>query len=100
MKKFLLSVLSSPRGKLLTWTGSLITGGIALAAGRFGFDLDPDTQGWLTTVVTTGIAAAVETWVGYENAKGIQKIQRATGQTVDAFAGPQTVAAVKEAAKK
>ncbi len=105
MKKFLLSVLSSPKGKLITWTGSVLTGAITFAAGRFGFDLAPDTQGWLSGIVTTGLAAAVETWVGYENAKGVQSIQRALqvnspAVKVDGYAGPVTVQKVRVETRK
>lgn len=100
MKGFLLSTLSSNKGRLITWAASLATGLLSGQVAKWGWELDATTQASLTATITSVLGAGVDGWTNYQTAKGVKRIQTALQLVVpgikrDSWAGNDTATAVE-----
>lgn len=101
MKSFLLSVLSSNSGRVVTWGAAIVAGLITGQLARFGLDVGAEGTATLTATCASIFGAALDGWTNAQTARGVEAIQRALQASdgrvaVDAWAGEVTIDAVRK----
>lgn len=95
IKRNLLLMLIRDRTRITALLTAFLLALAGMVATKWlGFELTPEHNATIVAVVTLALGYAFEILTTEVNAKGIEKIQEASGVEVDRYVGPVTVAAV------
>lgn len=96
MKRTLLLILMRDKSRVSAIITSLAMALAGMIGTRWlGYELTTEQNTIVLGVVTLALSYAFEILTTEVNARGIEKIQEASGTEVDRYAGPVTVAAVQ-----